>query len=715
LGLGALQAAEESGVFNRAKYLSAVSGGSYIATAFVAARALGTDEGDEAAKPWARGSGEEAHLRRNLSYLGEDLPDRLLALVYYVIRTVFHLVQFLAGLLLIGAILGGLYRESGILDMAGSTLDAGHRVSRGFAIIGVLSIGGLVDASRGYHGRDVATASGVHRMWFSARERAYTLRVQVRRAVILLVLALILPDLIAAASRVLASTNFEKSKDFAWLGIAVLAFAAVASFVLRSQKSTARRLPYRVILRAGRAIFSVAMIILTVSPVLSAIGWQAGLSLRSNIMFAATAGAILVLYGLFVHANWTSMHHLYARRLTRAYIVIEPERLGLEPGCGTQRHHRRLDQIALGCLSSNRVPELLVCAAINVGRGESAQGEGSGSFVFSPSHVGAPIFAKQLSFLSSRPCSDVVAASGAAVAPNMGRLTRNSVRALLALLNLRLGLWVSVPQSSGKHDTRESSIGRTGERSETRGSTTDNREPATGNMAVSETDARATGCMSGEPGACIGSGECARLKAGRDQRKGPIQGLRDGWKEPGPYWTWRELLGELSARDGALFISDGGHWDNSGIIELMRRGCRTIFAVDAAVDEPRLGNLVRAVSLARSELGVEINMSGVMLDRNEPVMRMTFSYPGEDATAPPNQLIVMRTFIADFMPADLVAMSRADGTHGLGSVFPRHVTLNQFLQARDVDGYITLGRWLFSEAVAVADLRPAIEADSEQD
>ena len=281
----------------------------------------------------------------------------------------------------------------------------------------------------------------------------------------------------------------------------------------------------------------------------------------------------------------------------------------------------------------------------------------------------------------------MVAASGAAIAPNMGRLTRHSVRALLAFLNLRLGLWVSVPEEEEQGGP------------EVRGKSLPMKNPT-------RTGAPVAGCLDRGPEGCLASGTCRRLTAAGEESDGVMARLRGGWREPGPYWTWRELLGQLSANDNALFISDGGHWDNSGIIELLRRGCRTIFAVDAAVDEPRLSNLVRAVSLARSELGVEIDMTGTMLESEEPVLRLTFRYPGEDQSGPKNQLIVMRTFVPPGMPADLVAMSRASGTHGLGSVFPRHVTLNQFLQARDVDGYITLGRWLFAEAVREADLRP---------
>jgi hypothetical protein len=304
--------------------------------------------------------------------------------------------------------------------------------------------------------------------------------------------------------------------------------------------------------------------------------------------------------------------------------------------------------VRLAQLSAVHVPELLICAAVNVKDHESGEGEGCTSFVFSTAFVGGRVLQSEElhSYATDLDCATIVAASGAAVAPNMGRFTRRSIRALMALLNLRLGLWISLPRS--------------------------------------------------QPHA-------AARPAG--QRTTMWMRIADGWHKPGPLWTWREALGDLSAEYKAFFVSDGGHWDNSAIIELMRRRCRTIFAVDASIDDLRLGNLLRAISLARSELGVEINADAELLSSRQAILLLTFTYPGEDKTSPRNVLIVMRTQIEEEMPADIVAMSVGTST------FPRHTTMNQFLHARDVDGYIALGRWLFRQAVTKADLMPVRQSD----
>lgn len=83
--LGAYQALSRQGLFQRARYLSAVSGGSYIAGALTVAQGKSDAEAlrGEAA-PWSRGSPEEWYLRTHLSYLAPGLTGRLWLVVNFV-------------------------------------------------------------------------------------------------------------------------------------------------------------------------------------------------------------------------------------------------------------------------------------------------------------------------------------------------------------------------------------------------------------------------------------------------------------------------------------------------------------------------------------------------------------------------------------------------------------------------------------------------------
>ena len=86
---------------------------------------------------------------------------------------------------------------------------------------------------------------------------------------------------------------------------------------------------------------------------------------------------------------------------------------------------------------------------------------------------------------------------------------------------------------------------------------------------------------------------------------------------PGPpfglAYTARELTGSTDDEKPYVNVSDGGHFENLGVYELIRRGCRYIIACDAGQDGDfmfqDLGDLVRR---CRTDFGVEIDIS---LDR----------------------------------------------------------------------------------------------------
>lgn len=68
-----------------------------------------------------------------------------------------------------------------------------------------------------------------------------------------------------------------------------------------------------------------------------------------------------------------------------------------------------------------------------------------------------------------------------------------------------------------------------------------------------------------------------------------------------------ELTGLMSEKHSYLNISDGGHIENLGIYELLRRRCKFIIAVDGEADPTRsCGGLLRLTQLAYIDLGVRI-------------------------------------------------------------------------------------------------------------
>lgn len=74
----------------------------------------------------------------------------------------------------------------------------------------------------------------------------------------------------------------------------------------------------------------------------------------------------------------------------------------------------------------------------------------------------------------------------------------------------------------------------------------------------------------------------------------------------------KEMFGAANSKDNYVYLSDGGHFDNTGIYELLRRRCRFIVAIDATGEEspenPAFGSFGELVRLARVDFGINIDI-----------------------------------------------------------------------------------------------------------
>jgi Patatin-like phospholipase len=83
------------------------------------------------------------------------------------------------------------------------------------------------------------------------------------------------------------------------------------------------------------------------------------------------------------------------------------------------------------------------------------------------------------------------------------------------------------------------------------------------------------------------------------------------WKRSTPRFAafcyLRELFGMTNERSKWIYASDGGHFENLGIYELVRRRCRLVICVDAGADPKRsFGDLGNAIQKCRVDFGVNI-------------------------------------------------------------------------------------------------------------
>jgi hypothetical protein len=183
-----------------------------------------------------------------------------------------------------------------------------------------------------------------------------------------------------------------------------------------------------------------------------------------------------------------------------------------------------------------------------------------------------------------------------------------------------------------------------------------------------------------------------------------------------PAYLFKEMLGRATLNDPYLYVTDGGHFDNLGLVELLRRGCLTIFCLDGGGDLPGTYRaLGEAVALARSELQVEIEIKPDPItpgkkDRVSPtdfvIGRFRFratpdSYRGgapepEGDPDPPwnGTLVYCRAAVTADAPVDVRAFARRD-RH-----FPQHSTFDQLFNDEKFESYRALGGHTARRAVA---------------
>ena len=74
-------------------------------------------------------------------------------------------------------------------------------------------------------------------------------------------------------------------------------------------------------------------------------------------------------------------------------------------------------------------------------------------------------------------------------------------------------------------------------------------------------------------------------------------------------FMWAEVLGLLNETGTNVYLSDGGHIENLGVYELLRRKCRVIIAVDCDQDgEMTMPSFVAVQRYARIDLGIRISL-----------------------------------------------------------------------------------------------------------
>ena len=198
------------------------------------------------------------------------------------------------------------------------------------------------------------------------------------------------------------------------------------------------------------------------------------------------------------------------------------------------------------------------------------------------------------------------------------------------------------------------------------------------------------------------------------------------WRHMGPRWGIMYLLSELlgMADDSSkyVYLSDGGHFENLGIYELVRRRCRFIVACDAGMDPgfefEDLGNAIRKCQV---DLGVTIDLDTRPIRPDLSTQRGlvhcavgTIRYGRADKQtaggreAADGYLLYIKPSITGSEPSDVLQYRAAH------AAFPHESTSDQWFGESQFESYRKLGhhitRLVFDAAGISAPRGPAAPA-----
>jgi hypothetical protein len=151
-----------------------------------------------------------------------------------------------------------------------------------------------------------------------------------------------------------------------------------------------------------------------------------------------------------------------------------------------------------------------------------------------------------------------------------------------------------------------------------------------------------------------------------------------------------------------VYLSDGGHFDNLGVYEMLRRRCRFIVISDATCDPDYvyadLGSVVRKAAI---DFGIRIRFKHLdMARRGETAVKGAYSafavieYPEVHSSGRRQRgyLLYIKSYYGGLEePADVRAYALAN------PAFPHDTTLNQFFGEAQFESYRALGSYTVME------------------
>jgi hypothetical protein len=172
-------------------------------------------------------------------------------------------------------------------------------------------------------------------------------------------------------------------------------------------------------------------------------------------------------------------------------------------------------------------------------------------------------------------------------------------------------------------------------------------------------------------------------------------------KRSGPKWgiiqVVKELFGLTDDDNAYVYLSDGGHFENLGLYEMVRRRCHMIVVSDGGCDEKcafeDLGNAVRKIWI---DFGIRIEFKKIEI-RKRGVDKALYCalgriyYPELEGTKrEPGYVLYIKPGFHDngTEPPDVAAYALANPS------FPHETTADQFFSESQLESYRSLGKFI---------------------
>lgn len=392
------------------------------------------------------------------------------------------------------------------------------------------------------------------------------------------------------------------------------------------------------------------------------------------------------LAALFFTENSNGLHRLYRDRLQAAFDLNN-----------TKQKAMKLHEI------SRMAPYLLVNGTLNVKRSKrgtpkaaefdpAKRGRDAEFFVFSKNYVGSDATgyapSKRLAECENQlDLATAAAISGAAVSSSMGRINIGLLGPTLAMLNLRMGFWLANPQKLlyWEHFRRGIDVYSqqvAAEKAERKAKT-----------IVPETAAKKT-----------------------EQR---------GWEEYMRLYLFQEAFGILRSDSSRIYITDGGHLDNLGLYQLLKRKCKLIIVIDGEADPGmNFGAFCDVQRFIRIDQGTRIELDWQPIretviqrqadrQKRQPLENLAhlrhfaigrIAYAGKAGQEEEGLLLYIKAAVTGDEPDYVLDYERRN------PLFPHESTGHQFFSEEQMESYRALGFHSVKRAFDGLDIKDKSEA-----